>query len=384
MERNPNLAWKLAAFYFLLFAYLGVFLPWLPPLLARRGLDAAAIGLALATVQVSRALLPPLWGLLADRLSRKRSLLAIAAFAAGACLIALSIPGPNGLIFAWLFLHGFFLVPLFPLAETLTMGALGRRPQRYGRIRLWGSVGFLVTSFGLGLVVDLQGWSPALLPWLMGLPLVLAGVLALILPETPEAPAASPRPAKRSLPWRWLLPVLVAAGLGQGSHGPYYAFFTLQMEGRGVSASVIGALWAWGVVAEVVLMALSGLLIRRTSLAGVFRLALLLGGLRWALYALDPPLAVVAAGQTLHGASFALLHISTIRLVDRFTPPGRKAFGQTLVSACAYGLAIGLGTFLSGQFVSRVGFSGLYAGAAAASALALVVSAWLRREPRKR
>ncbi|MDQ7005690.1 MAG: MFS transporter [Acidobacteriota bacterium] len=375
------MAWRLACFYFLLFAYLGVFLPWLPPLLRSRGLDAAGIGLALATVQVSRFLLPPLWGLVADRLNHPRRLLALASLLAGSSLVALAWAVHPAAIFACLALHGFFLVPLFPLAETLTMAALGDRPQGYGRIRLWGSVGFIVASFCLGMGVDLEGLSETSMVSLMGLPLALGAVVALVLPA-PRAPGRRSAVESAGLPRAALAVVIVAAGLGQGAHGPYYAFFTLQLQEAGVSGTVTGLLWGWGVAAEVAMMAVSGFLIRRIGLKGAFVLSLLAGSLRWGLYAGGPPLGWLAAGQTLHGISFGLLHVSTIRLVDRLSPPGRKALGQSLVSACSYGAAIGLGSFLAGRGQLALGYRGLFAVAAAASLLGALV-ALASRAPRR-
>ena len=371
------MAWRLAGFYFLLFAYLGVFLPWLPPLLRARGLDAAGIGLALATVQISRFLLPPVWGLLADRLRHPRQLLAAASVLAGGALFALAWAASPGLIFACLALHGFFLVPLFPLAETLTMAALGGRPQGYGRIRLWGSVGFIVASLSLGMGVDLEGLSEPVMVGLMGLPLVLGAVMALGLP----APVGAPTPrasAGTRLPRVALAMVIIAAGLGQGAHAPYYTFFTLQLREAGVSGTVTGLLWGWGVAAEVAVMAVSGLLIARLGLHTAFVLSLLVGGVRWGLYASGPSLGWLVAGQALHGISFGLLHVSTIRLVDQLSPPGRKALGQSLVSAFAYGGAIGLGSLLAGRQQVALGYQGLFACAAVASLAGALVAATTR------
>jgi PPP family 3-phenylpropionic acid transporter len=109
------------------------------------------------------------------------------------------------------------------------------------------------------------------------------------------------------------------------------------------------------------------------------RWALGLGAARWALFALAPALPLVVAGQVLHAASFGLLHLATVSLTDRLTPPGRKALGQTLVSMWAYGLGGGAGLLLAGQLRGPLGDAGLYAAAAAACVLGLAVTAGLRR-----
>ncbi len=372
----------LAAVYLLLFGYVGIYLPWFPPLLAERGFGPGAIGVSLALVSLSRVVLPPLWGVVADRLRARRRILVVCALCAGAAMAVQAADWSPASRMAWLFLHGFFLVPLFPLVDALTLAVLGPHGDRYGRIRLWGSVGFVVASLGFGALVRHTGLG--LVPWAAGSSLALAGVLVL----GTRGPRAERRPreirpepgaAPRAMPWALLLPLVAAAALGQASHGPYYAFFTLQMEARALAPTWIGALWAWGVVAEVALMGASPRLLQRMGLVPAFRWALALAFVRWGLYAANPPLPWLVAGQALHAASFGLLHVATIQLVDRLSPEGRKAFGQTLLSACAYGGGIGSGLFAAGLLAERLGDAGLYAGAAALCLAGLLASAALPR-----
>lgn len=352
----------LGIFYFLLFASVGVYAPWMPPLLEHRGLTAAGIGLALAAVAVSRAILPPIWGLVADRARSKRAILAVTAVLAGSALTSLMLDWPPDTIIVVLFVYGFFLVPVVPLAEVLTLGALGGERERYGRIRLWGSLGFILTSVGLGGAIDRLGIH--IVPLAAGLPLILAGLSAARAPETTTPRMLDWRQAVRGMPWRRILPVLLATALGQASHGPYYAYFTLQMTERGVAPVSIGLLWAWGVVAEIVLMAASPRLFRRIGLAAALRWALILALLRWAAFAAEPSVWVVALVQTLHAASFGLMHLAAVQLIDDHAPPHSKALGQTILSATVYGLGVGGGLALAGRLFDRLWYTGLYAGAA--------------------
>jgi PPP family 3-phenylpropionic acid transporter len=376
---------RLAGYYLFLFAYLGVYLPWLPPLLQSRGFSPALIGTALGVVQLVRSVLSPALGWGADRLPTKNLLLASSSIVAGLVLFTLSGPWSPTAILLLLALHGVFLAPLFPLAEMLTLGTLGRESPRYGRIRLWGSIGFLVTSLGLAVGGGKQGVDPDLVPFALGAPLVLGGLLV-IRARTPAADVGpAPRADAQRMPWLALAGVYVAAGLGQGSHGPYYAFFTIQMQELGVSDLTIGALWAWGVLAEVGLMWASRWIVPSLGLERGFRLALALGAVRWALYAFEPPLVLLVFGQTLHAASFALLHVTSVQWVDRLTPPSRKVLGQSLLSASVYGAGVGGGMFAAGELVGPLGHAGLYAVAAAAAIVGVAVSlpAGRRRAPRK-
>ena len=368
----------LGAFYLFFFATIGFQLPWFPPYLQSIGFGSALIGAALAMGSISRVFLPPLWGLLADRIGRARLILAGGSLLGGACLALVGRTTVPAAVLGLLFLGGFFLVPLVPLAETLTMAALGNRRERYGQVRLWGSLGFIVTAWGFGGLVPRVGLAPV--PFLAGACLALAGLVALAAPCPPRAAAPrEPRGTESAapFPWRRFGPLLAAAALGQGSHGAYYAFFTLELEARGVSPALAGFLWALGVLAEVLLMAASPRFFRRLGAVTAFRLALLAGLARWLLYAAEPPLALVAVGQLLHALTFGLLHLASIQLVDRWSPGGRKATGQGLLSALAYGLGIGGGLFLAGIGRDALGDTGLYLAAAGLAALALVASAGL-------
>ncbi len=370
----------LAGLYFLTFASLGAYLPWLPPLLADRGFSPALIGVTLAIPSFCRAIFPPAWGWLADRRDARREIVVLGTAVGGAALCLLAVVRPVPATLALIAVFGFVNVPVGPLSEVLTFQALGGRKERYGRIRLWGSLGFIATSLGVGLVVRRAGEAAA--PLAAGLPLLLAAWVASRIPvgaaRAPAGAGASgARPAR--LRTRQLAPLLVAAALGSAAHGPYYAFFTLDLERRGVAPGWIGTLWAWAVVVEILLMAAAPRVLSRLGLVGALRWGLGLGALRWALYAAAPPVAVLAAGQALHAATFALVHMASVQLVDRLTPASRKAFGQSLLSAAVYGAGGGLGMFLAGNLRGAFSPGQLYLGAAACCLAGLATSAALRR-----
>lgn len=350
---------RLAIVYFLVFAMVGVYAPWIPPLLEDHGLPAAFIGLSLSVVAICRTFLPPLWGIVADRARSKGLILAVTAALSGVTMLALLGRLPLGMTVACLLVFGFFFVPVVPLLETLTLGFLGEHRERYGSIRLWGSLGFIATSLGLGIVVRYTGIG--IVPVAAALPLLIAAVVAWRIPESPAPPPIAWRPAIRSLPWRRLAWVLTAATLGQASHGPYYAYFTLRLADRGESTVVIGALWAWGVLVEIGLMAVSPRFLPRIGLNTALRWALILSAVRWTLFAFDPPLLFIAIGQTLHAASFGLLHLTAVQLVDELTPTHSRAFGQMVLSATAYGVGIGGGLAVAGLMIGSLGLPSLFA-----------------------
>jgi PPP family 3-phenylpropionic acid transporter len=213
--------YRFALIYFLLYVGLGTYVPWMPPFLESRGMSAAAIGMALASVQLARAVLPPAWGFLADRLHLRRGLFIASTLAAAASLLSLTLPGGASSLTARLALYGAVVVPAMPLLETLTLAGLKGERQRYGPVRLWGSIGFIVSAWGVGSLVPAVG--VALVPWACALPLLLgAGWAVAALPRAPAAPLhQSPRLSE--LPWAELMPMVAAAAMTQMSHGPYYA-----------------------------------------------------------------------------------------------------------------------------------------------------------------
>ncbi len=350
----------------------GVYAPWLPLLLKDHGLPAAFIGLSLSVVAICRAFLLPLWGIAADRARSKRRILAITAALSGITILALLARMPLGLTLLCLLVFGFFFVPVVPLTETLTLALLGGRRERYGSVRLWGSFGFIATSLGLGIVVRFTGIG--IVPVALALPLLITAVIAAGVQEAPSAPAIACRTAIRALPWRRLAWVLTAATLGQATHGPYYAYFTVRLADRGVSTTVIGALWALGVLAEIGLMALSPRFLPRIGLNVALRWALILSAVRWTIFALDPPLTLIVVGQMLHAASFGLLHLTAVQLVDELTPAHSRALGQTVLSATAYGIGIGGGLAVAGLLIGVLGLPKLYAIGAAVSVLGYVAA----------
>lgn len=363
---------RLCSLYLLFFAAFGLLVPWLPPLLAERGFSPAAIGVTLALASAMRVLLAPLWGEIADRSHAPRRLLGFTALAAGAALATITwLPGVLPIALAYV-VYGAVSIPVMPMVDAATLAALGERAARYGRIRLWGSIGFVITALGFGPLVPLLGL--AAMPLLAASCLAVIAITVLLLPDSPDTTPTIAHGASRAalepLPWRPLLPVLLAAGLCSASHGPYYALFTLQLAERGIDATTTGALWAWGVIAEIVLMALAPWLLAHVSLHAALRWALALTVVRWCGSALQPGPPWLLLLQTLHAASFAMVHISAVQLIGALCPPGRAASGQAWLSLAAGGLGSMLGSLAAGWFGTHDLQTWPYVAAAITAALA--------------
>jgi PPP family 3-phenylpropionic acid transporter len=373
----------LGAFYFCQFATLGVYLPYFGLYLERRGFAFWQIGTVMAAVPVMKALLPPLWGHLADRTGRRRALVVFTCAAASAAF-ALLIPGWGfGPVLALMLLYGVFAVPVLPMVEVTTLEVLARHGGDYGRVRVWGSMGFIVFALAWGPLAD-RGLEATILP-AIALLFAANAVTAWRFPPAERPPA---RIAFTSLLGNLKRPEILlflgACVAIQASHGPYYEYFTIHLvEVRGHAGWVAGILWSLGVACEVVVMITAGRWLRRMRLETGIALSLAGGAVRWALYSTDPALPLLAAGQALHGLSFALFHVSAVQLTARLFPAHQASGGQAFYSASTFGLGTAIGFQGAGMLYSRLGAPGLFTVATAVAAAGLLAALALRRVSRR-
>ena len=259
---------------------------------------------------------------------------------------------------------------LLPLGESRTLSMVRARGLDYGRIRLWGSVSFVVGVLGIGGLLDLV--PLATLPWILAASLFLTLCATLALPRAMEDPEPGTRGALKALladrPLRW---VLVAAALIQASHAAYYAFSAIAWKAAGLSTLTIGILWTEGVLAEIAFFAVSRRLLARISLRGLLIAAALGGLLRWSVTAFTVALPALALIQLLHAATFAAAHLAAVHFIAARAPKGLAATGQGLYAGLS-GVAMGAMMLAAGPLYDRFGL-GSFGFMVAVCALALAV-----------
>jgi len=370
---------RLSAFYFLFFAGVGIFAPYWTLYLESLGLDAATIGTLMALLMATRIVGPNLWGWVADHLGRRMGVIR-----SGACVAMLLFAGVPGVreplpLALLLVAYYLFWTAVLPQFEAVTLGHLGQHASGYSRIRLWGSVGFVISSAAVGPLLDASG--AGILPWLV---LISMGtVAAMSFAVTEPLPAARVRggSAPRSpLPLRAVVLLLLACALMQASHGPYYVFFSIYLQGLGYSGAQIGALWALGVVAEVGLFALMPRLLASAPHVPIFVLCFALTALRWLMLGLLPAsVPVLVLVQLLHAVSFGAFHALAIALVHRLFGDARQGRGQALYSSLSFGAGGAAGSAAAGLLWAGAGAQASWLAAAAAAALGGVVALGIRR-----
>ena len=355
------LAWRLGFLYAALFLVVGCYLPYLPVWLRFRNLDADAIALLLATPLFVRIVFTPLISILADHVEDRRTVLIVLAW--GSLFSFMLFWAASGFwqMFAAMVLLAINWTTIMPLIETVAVGGMRKAGLDYGRVRLWGSVSFIVASLGTGVVIDRFGGSSVL-------PLLLATVAGLVLAThlVPRklAAAAGALPRKRRLRLAdaaallrspVFLLFIVAASLISASHAIYYAFGTLHWRAQGFPAGTIGVLWSIGVVAEIGLFIFSGRIVGKTGAAKLLMLAGLGACLRWAFMAFDPPLLATVALQCLHALSFGAAHVAAIHFLAHAVPEDQAATAQGLYAATVSGLVLGVVTIASGPLYRILG-----------------------------
>ncbi len=368
-----------ATVYFFYYATLGALLPYWSLYLQHLEFDASQIGELSAVLLVTKIIAPTVWAYVADHSGQRMRVTRIAVFA-GMCIFALVLPAREyWTLLLVLACFGFFWNAALPQFEASTMNYLGGNRYLYGRVRLWGSIGFVITV--LALAPLLQGQGIRYLPWVV---LVILSGIWLSSLRVQDPPGRGSAGKHASLLATCLRPsviaLLLAAFLIQMSHGAYYTFFSIYLEEHGYSRTEVGQLWVLGVLAEIVLFLVVYRLLSRFGARRLLGMAMLLTAFRWwliAMYAANLPVLLVA--QLLHAASYGLFHASAICMVDKYFSGALQGRGMAIYSSISFGLGASLGSLVSGYTWNAVGASGVYLLAMGIAAIALLQYLWLGR-----
>jgi PPP family 3-phenylpropionic acid transporter len=373
--------WRLSGFYFFYFGSIGALMPYWSLYLHHVGFDAKAIGELIAIIMATKIIAPNIWGWLADRtgyhitLVRISSLLAVIGFA-GVLL------GQN---YLWLVLvmitFSFFWNAALPQFEATTLAYLGGQAHRYSQIRLWGSIGFIIT-------VSLLGWLFKYISISL-LPIILLGLFSgiwlssLWVPEKVNCAAPTNTESFYQVLQRpTIIALFAVCFLMQTSHGPYYTFYSLYLENHGYARDIIGQLWALGVIAEVGLFLIMHRLLIRFSLSRLLILSLSLTVLRWLLIgSAANSLLILTMAQLLHATSYGMYHSVTMQLIRHYFADHQQGQAQALYGSLSFGAGGAMGSLISG-YAWQMGAQFSYWGAAGICIIAIWIS-WRWLEPNK-
>ncbi len=341
--------WRLASFYFFYFALVGALNPYLSLYLTDIGFTATAIGLVNGVLMGTKIIAPNLWEWLCDRTGRRLFIISLGSFVAMLCFAGLFYWQTLLPILLITFLYSFFWNAVLSQFDTVTIQYLHEDSYRYSQVRVWGSLGFIVSVVILGWAFDfisIQYLIPVC--WCL---LLFIWISTLIIKE----PSSRPHSQDEHVHWLVLLrkPSIVAffsaAFLLQFSFGSYYSFFSLHLESYGYSRASIGALWALGVFCEVILFLFMHRLLARIDVSLILCISLVLTSLRWLVIAFfADSVAIILVAQTIHAFSFGAAHAGCIELIRRFFRGPNAGQGQALYSAITFGAGGALGAITSG------------------------------------
>ncbi len=388
LRRSDRQAARLRAFYAASFLVVGIQLPFWPVFLAGRGLDAREIAAVFAAAIWVKVIATPAIGAATDRLGRHRAaMITLAAIACAAYAGLWPLVGFGPLLVLTM-VAGVAQSALMPLGDSTTLAAVRSEGLDYGRVRVWGSISFVMAAVGSG--AALAHAAPAMRNGNAVLLLVLAASAVLLvscLGIPVAARQAAPIRARWAAPhgdlWRlvadrrfWLF-VLSAAAL-QASHQLYYGFGTLYWRRLGFSDMAIGALWAEAVVAEIALFWYGAPLVARLGPLGLMALGGAAGIVRWSLMGVFPGLAAAAVLQLLHASTFGASHLGAMHFMARNVPAGAAASAQSLYAALSAGFGSGLVMLAAGALYVAYG-GAAYPFMALLSAAGLCGVLWLSR-----
>ena len=368
--------WRLSGFYLCYFALLGATAPFLGLYFEYLGFSPARIGELVAIPMLMRCVAPNLWGWLGDRSGKRLLIVRIGAFCTLASLSLIFISKSYAWLALVMALHAFFWHAVLPQLEVITLAHLREQAARYTQIRLWGSIGFILTVVGLGALFE--RFSLELYPWLLWAIIASIALSSCWVPDARPQTSALETTAAGFLAQLCQPGVLVfylCVGLMQLSHGPYYTFITIHLEHLGYSRGVIGWLWALGVLAEIVLFIYIPRLLQWVSLGQVLVASFLLAAVRWLLlgFLADQP-SVLLLAQLLHAATFGSFHAAAILFVQRSFGAEQQGQGQALYAALA-GVGGAAGALYAGYSWGSLGPSWTFALASLAALAAAVIMA---------
>lgn len=373
---------RLSLFYAAYFLGGGIQLPFWPVWLTSRGLGPGEIGVLLAIGQWIKIAATPLTGALADRAGDpRRMMLLLSLMALAGFLLCIPARGFAALVLLNA-LTAACLSAVLPIGESLALAAAERGGTPYGRIRIWGTLSFILATVTGGSIFG--GRGPELILYLIIGLTALAAWSCFLLPR-----AATHLHEAKSGAWRLMLTrrhllFITAVTLITASHSVYYAFGTLYWQSRGYSDTTIAWLWAEGAMAEAVLFYYGAPLVKRLGPATLIALGGAGGAVRWTALGLTASLPVLLVAQLLHAGTIAAVHLGAMYYLSRTIPPRHAATGQAFYSAAVGGVGFGLVMLASGVLYGRFGADAYFAMAvlsALGTALAVLLARLVGRSP---
>ena len=347
---TPSLRWAFGSFFFLYFAYVGLVSPYSSLFFLDHGFNVIEIAVLMSMLQITRIVGPFSWGWLSDYLSNRIGIIRVCACLAALVFVCIFFLHSYFSFFIWMFVLHTILSSQMPLGETATIHALYKDnsfDQRYGRLRLWGSIGFITMVLFAGELFQRKGIE--LYPIVGVIVLFALALITFFLHE--------PKMERRKMVKGELLIVLfnpdVRWFLISGffmifAHAALYVFYSLYLADLGYDKFQIGLFWALGVAAEVIFFYFQNKLLSCLDAEVILQGAFGIGVIRFILIAFLPITSVLIVAQLMHAATFAAHHSAATKLLQRWFTGPLQARGQAIMATVSYGLGGTIGGLCAG------------------------------------
>ena len=371
---RPAQSLNFALFFFAYYGYVGVFSPYASLYFADRGLSATQIGILMSLMQVMRIFGPNVWGWVADQSRRRVLVLRLTSVAAALTFCGMFVGQSFMFFFALMVTVNLFTSAQGPISEALMLSSMRGDLTHYGRVRLWGSVGFIVLVTLSGYALDWQGIE--LMPWIALLMLVMVTSVTFSLHEEPATQHAQPSNSVRELLSRKsVLSFFASTFLMIAAHSSLYVYYSLYLSDMGYSKSVIGLMWSLGVIAEILFFFYQAPLFRRFGVRKLMLFSLAIAVIRFLMIGWGAQsLAVLLVAQVLHAATFGVHHSASVATLQRWFAGSLQARGQALYISISYGLGGTVGGLLLSACWDAFGARWVYVLAAIMSLLGLIAA----------
>ena len=371
---RPAQSLNFALFFFAYYGYVGVFSPYASLYFADRGLSATQIGILMSLMQVMRIFGPNVWGWVADQSRRRVLVLRLTSIAAALTFCGMFVGQTFVFFFALMVTVNLFTSAQGPISEALMLSSMRGDLTHYGRVRLWGSVGFIVLVTLSGYALDWQGIE--LMPWIALLMLVMVTSVTFSLHEEPATQhAQQPNSVRELLSRKSVLSFFVSTFLMIAAHSSLYVYYSLYLSDMGYSKSVIGLMWSLGVIAEILFFFYQAPLFRRFGVRKLMLFSLAIAVIRFLMIGLGAQsLAILLVAQVLHAATFGVHHSASVATLQRWFAGSLQARGQALYISISYGLGGTVGGLLLSACWDTFGARWVYVLAAIMSLLGLIAA----------
>jgi PPP family 3-phenylpropionic acid transporter len=336
--------------YLLYFGQLGVLVPYLGIFLDGRGFSSEQIGELFALITVARILGPNLWASMADKSGKGLGILRLGSFLTFSTFcLAFFVDSFWGLTLSFALMMMFWTA-ILPQLEVLTLNCVDSDANRYNRIRLWGSIGFIILTIVTGKAIDLSSSEAPV--YVSMIVLLVLFIFTLLLTEQAVVEKTQQLGGSiwRRMKTRVFILFMLSAILLQVSFGTYYSFFALYARDLGYSGQMTGFLIALGVASEIVIFLLAGKLLTRFGVKWMLVISIFLTSLRWLLLGSAAQfMPIMILSQVLHAFSFGMTHAASIQFIRHYFEDNFQSRGQAIYISVGFGVGGAIGNYISGH-----------------------------------